>query len=110
MSPAQSASSVDAVLLVPTRFSLGFMKAVDNRHLPAADSEGALLTETAFGHAGMGGSVGFCDPPARLAFGYTMNRQGTGLGINPRGQALVDAVYRSLGHRRARGGLWYRPT
>ncbi|MEU4703564.1 serine hydrolase domain-containing protein [Nonomuraea dietziae] len=110
MSPAQSASSVDAVLLVPTRFSLGFMKAVDNRHLPAADSEGALLTETAFGHAGMGGSVGFCDPPARLAFGYTMNRQGTGLGINPRGQALVDAVYRSLGHRRARGGLWYRPS
>ncbi|MFD1935309.1 MULTISPECIES: serine hydrolase domain-containing protein [Nonomuraea] len=109
MSPARSASSVDAVLLVPTRFSLGFMKAADNGYLPPADSEGALLTETAFGHAGMGGSVGFCDPPARLAFAYTMNRQGPGLGINPRGQALVDAAYRSTGHRQAPGGLWYRP-
>lgn len=106
MSPAVSAAP-DAVLLVPTRFALGFMKAVDNRHLPPADSEGVLLSETAFGHAGMGGSVGFCDPRARLAFGYTMNKQGIGLGVNPRGQALADAAYRALGHEQAYGGLWY---
>lgn len=97
----------DAVLAVPTRFSLGFMKSMDNRHLPPADSEGALMSATAFGHAGMGGSAGFCDPAARLAFGYTMNKQGPGLGINPRGQALVDAMYRTLGYQRARGGIWY---
>lgn len=108
MSPTASAAT-DAVLMVPTRFSLGFMKAMDNNHLPEADREGAHLSETAFGHAGMGGSVGFCDPPARLAFGYTMNKQGPGLGINPRGQALVNATYRALGYEQAYGGLWYIP-
>jgi CubicO group peptidase (beta-lactamase class C family) len=83
--------------------------ATDNRYLPAADSEGALLSPTAFGHAGMGGSAGFCDPPARLAFGYTMNKQGSGLGINPRGQALADATYRALGYRQLNGGIWLAP-
>ncbi|MFI9553613.1 serine hydrolase domain-containing protein [Nonomuraea endophytica] len=102
-------AGMDAVLGVPTRWSAGFMKSTDNRHLPAADSEGALMSESAFGHAGMGGSVGFCDPGARLAFGYSMNKQGSGLGINPRGQALTDAAYRTLGYDRANGGIWYRP-
>jgi CubicO group peptidase (beta-lactamase class C family) len=100
----------DAMLLVPTRFSLGFMRSMDNRYLPAADSEGALMSTTAFGHAGMGGSVGFCDPAARLAFGYTMNKQGSGLGINPRGQALVDATYRTLGYQQINGGIWHTPA
>ncbi|MEV0378819.1 serine hydrolase domain-containing protein [Nonomuraea sp. NPDC050643] len=102
-----ASAGTDAVLLAPTRFGLGFMKSVDNRYLPPADSEGALMSETAFGHAGMGGSVGFCDPAARLAFGYTMNKQGPGLGINARGQAMVDATYRALGHRQVYGGIWH---
>ncbi|MFB4281268.1 MULTISPECIES: serine hydrolase domain-containing protein [unclassified Nonomuraea] len=107
---AQTASAgTDAVLLAPTHFALGFVKSVDNRHLPQPDSEGALMSDTAFGHVGMGGSVGFCDPAARLAFGYTMNKQFAGLGINPRGQALVDATYRALGYRQAYGGIWYAP-
>jgi hypothetical protein len=38
-----------------------------------------------------------------------MNKQGPGLGVNARGQVLVDAAYRALGHRQAYGGLWYRP-
>ena len=42
-----------------------------------------------------------------MSFGYTMNRQGTGLGINERGQSLVDAVYATLGYRQANGGTWY---
>jgi hypothetical protein len=38
-----------------------------------------------------------------------MSRQGTGLGVNERGQSLIDAVYRSLGHRLVgAGGPWYR--
>jgi CubicO group peptidase (beta-lactamase class C family) len=104
-----ASAGADAVLLVPTRWSLGFMRSMGNRHLPAADSEGALMSATAFGHAGMGGSVGYCDPAARLAFGYAMNKQGTGLGINPRGQALVDATYRALGYRQVYGGIWLAP-
>lgn len=103
-----SASSVDATLGVPTRFALGFMKAMDNRALPGNDS--VLIAEDAFGHAGYGGSVGFADPVARMSFGYSMNKQGQGLGVNERGHALVDAVYRTLGYTRPeRGGIWRRP-
>lgn len=103
-----SASSVDATLGVPTRFALGFMKAMDNRALPGNDS--VLIAEDAFGHAGYGGSVGFADPVARMSFGYSMNKQGQGLGVNERGHALVDAAYRTLGYTRPeRGGIWRRP-
>jgi CubicO group peptidase (beta-lactamase class C family) len=107
MGAVSSATSVDAVVLVPARFSLGFVKASDNRHLPTADREGVLLSETAFGHIGMGGSLGFADPAARMSFGYTMNRQGSGVGINERGQSLVNAAYRALGYRQVDGGIWY---
>jgi CubicO group peptidase (beta-lactamase class C family) len=103
-----SATQIDATLSVPTRWALGFMKSMDNRHLPGGVEDSALLTEDAFGHAGMGGSVGFADPVARLSFGYSMNKQGAGLGINRRGQALVDAVYRTLGYRQPDGGgIWF---
>ncbi|WP_163509273.1 serine hydrolase domain-containing protein [Fodinicola acaciae] len=107
MSAVSSATSVDASILVPTRFSLGFVKCVDNRHLPENDREGILLSEEAFGHSGFGGSLGFADPRARMSFGYAMNRQGIGLGVNERGQSLVDATYRALGYRRVPGGIWY---
>ncbi len=109
MSAVSSATSVDAVVLVPSRWSLGFGKTVDNRYLPLADREGVLMSEEAFGHTGMGGSHGFADPRARLSFGYTMSRQGTGLGVNARGQSLIDAVYRALGYGRVgAGGPWFR--
>ncbi|NUT53294.1 MAG: beta-lactamase family protein [Saccharothrix sp.] len=97
----------DEMLLAPTRFSLGFAKAAANRHLPPVE-RGALMSEDAFGHSGMGGSLGFADPGARMSFGYAMTRMGPGIGVNERGQSLVDAVYRSLGHRRAPDGTWFR--
>ena len=48
-----------------------------------------------FGHFGTGGSVGFADPKAGIAFGYVMNH------VIPRWQstrnrALISAVYASL--------------
>jgi CubicO group peptidase (beta-lactamase class C family) len=96
-------------MLVPTRFTLGFMKSMDNRRGPVGDRDSVLLSEEAFGHMGMGGSLGFADPGARMSFGYSMNRQGTGTAIDARGQSLVDAVYSSLGYRRAPdGGVWFR--
>lgn len=104
-------AGADAAVLVPSRWSAGFMKGVDNRRLAPNDAHNGsvLLSDAAFGHAGMGGALGFADPEARLSFGYVMNRQGTGLAINERGQALVDAVYAALGYRRpAGGGLWFR--
>ena len=48
-----------------------------------------------FGHFGAGGSLGFCDPEAGLAFGYVANQMGPRW-QNPRNRALIDAVYSSL--------------
>lgn len=94
-----SASAVDATLLVGMRFGLGFMKASDNRAAPEGATDSLLMGRSAFGHPGMGGSVGFCDPALGLAFGYTMNRQGHGVLLNPRGQSLVEAAYACLGQK-----------
>jgi CubicO group peptidase (beta-lactamase class C family) len=108
MGAVTSATSVDATMLVPTRWSTGFVKSVDNSARGPGDRDGVILSEEAFGHVGMGGSIGFVDPRARLSFGYTMNRQGMSVGLDARGQALVDAAYRVLGYQRPeRGGNWY---
>jgi CubicO group peptidase (beta-lactamase class C family) len=101
-----SASADDAMLRVGLRFALGFMKSSDNRQAAAGARDSLILSEAAFGHAGMGGSLGFADPEARLSFGYAMNKQGRGVLLNERGQSLVDAAYRSLGFRTNRHGRW----
>jgi CubicO group peptidase (beta-lactamase class C family) len=91
---AAEASSVeeDATMLVPTRWTVGFMKAIDNRHLPPGNQDSVLIPETAFGFLGSGGSLGFADPARRLSFAYVMNRQGATTGLDERGQSLVDAA------------------
>lgn len=110
MGAVASATSVDTTMLVPTRWSLGFVKTVDNSAREPGDRDGVILAEEAFGHVGMGGSIGFADPPARMSFGYTMNRQGMTTGLDERAQSLIDATYTVLGYRRSpRGGSWY-PT
>ena len=53
--------------------------------------------ERAFGHFGMGGSLGWADPEADLAFGYVMNRMSLGMAGDARGYRLVKACYDSLG-------------
>ena len=68
------------------------MKANDNRHLRPGDNDSVLLPETAFGYLGSGGSLGFADPARRLSFAYVMNRQGATVGLDDRGQTLVDAA------------------
>jgi hypothetical protein len=68
MGAVASASSVDATMLVPTRWSLGFAKSSDNSALAPGDQDGVVLSEDAFGHVGMGGSIGFAhehEPCAR---------------------------------------------
>ncbi len=108
MGAVVSATSVDATMLVPTRWSTGFAKSVDNSAGGPGDRDGVILSEEAYGHVGMGGSIGFVDPRARMSFGYTMNRQGMSVGLDARGQSLVDAAYTVLGYRRPeRGGSWY---
>ena len=68
-------------------FGLGFMPTTERRPLGP--------NPRSFGHFGTGGSLGFADPDAGVAFGYVMNH------VIPRwrstrNQALIEAVYRSL--------------
>ena len=100
-----SATEVDAVLLAPTRFALGYAKSMDNRRR-ALPNDSILISEDAFGHPGVGGSIGFADPKRRMSFGYAMNQLGTGLGLNPRGQSLIDAAYLAVGATSNAGGSW----
>ncbi|MEM9621987.1 MAG: serine hydrolase domain-containing protein [Pseudomonadota bacterium] len=100
------ATHEDATLLLPTRFSLGFMKSMDNRQAPGVAKDSAILSSAAFGHVGAGGSIGFADPASRMSFGYVMNKQGPGILMNERGQGLVDAAYQSLGFTTNAPGVW----
>jgi len=106
MSRVSIASHDDATLLVPSRFALDYMKATDNRRVPNTVNSSMILAEPAFGHVGAGGSIGFADPECRMGFGYAMNRMGTGILLNDRGQSLVDAAYRALGYRSNASGAW----
>jgi CubicO group peptidase (beta-lactamase class C family) len=98
-------AGVDAMGYIPSRFSLGYVKSIDNRRQSPGNQDSGILSEDAFGHSGFGGSIGFVDPRAGLAFGYAMNKQGQGTLLNARGQSLIDATYRALGYEEA-GGNW----
>jgi CubicO group peptidase (beta-lactamase class C family) len=77
----------DLVLGRPSRFGLGFQLTQPER--PLGPNPGS------FGHFGAGGSVGFADPDAQVAFAYVMNRGGPQW-RDPRNRALIDAVYGAL--------------
>lgn len=106
MSTVRSASSCDNILRVPTTFTLGFSKSWGERRL--GQGEFAILGEHAFGTIGMGGSYGFADRDTRMSFGYTMNLHGSGVGLNDRGQSLIDAAYQAAGYRTSKPGFWVR--
>ena len=46
-----------------------------------------------FGHFGAGGSAGWADPDANMAFGYVMNKMAMGLAGDTRCYDLVNACY-----------------
>jgi hypothetical protein len=107
MGQVSVATHEDATLMIPTRFSLGFMKSMDNRRLENAEACSVVLSEAAFG---MWAQAGRSASPTRvrMSFGYTMNRMGLGILLNDRGQSLVDAAYRALGYRTDASGTWDR--
>jgi CubicO group peptidase (beta-lactamase class C family) len=76
----------DIVTGVMERRSLGYL-------LPVAGS-GDPRPASAFGHPGMGGSIGFADPARRLAFGYVMNQMV--IGIDTRYTEVCRVVYDCL--------------
>jgi CubicO group peptidase (beta-lactamase class C family) len=80
-------TGADIVLGRDSRFGHGFQIPLPERGFgPNAE---------AFGHYGAGGSVGFCDPVARVGFGYVMNQMGPRW-QNPRNRALMNALYECL--------------
>ncbi|MFE9823644.1 serine hydrolase domain-containing protein [Streptomyces sp. NPDC005791] len=83
----EESAGPDRVLVVNTRFGLGYML-----HGPAAP----LLGPGSFGHPGRGGSLGFADPETGIAFGYVTNGLQKGVTADPRAQALVRAVRSAL--------------
>lgn len=108
MSAVSVATEEDVTLMLPSRFSLGFMVSMDNRHRESGALETIILGKHAFGHAGAGGSVGFADTECHLGFGYAMNKMGAGILLNERGQSLVDTTYRCLGYKTNEPGYWVR--
>ena len=69
------------------QFGLGFM---------LHSSLMQLGGENSFGHFGAGGSMGWADPDAELAFGYVMNKMQMGLAGDTRTTNLLDACYDAL--------------
>jgi CubicO group peptidase (beta-lactamase class C family) len=77
----------DLILQRPTRFGLGFQLTMPERRLgPGLRS---------FGHFGAGGSLGFGDPDAHVAFAYAMN-QGRAGWQHKHVRHLIDLVYEAL--------------
>ncbi|GGT34481.1 serine hydrolase domain-containing protein [Streptomyces purpureus] len=79
----EESTGPDRILVVNTRFGLGYML-----HSTASP----FLAPGSFGHPGRGGSLGFADPESGIAFGYVTNGMRKTVTADPRAQALVRAV------------------
>jgi CubicO group peptidase (beta-lactamase class C family) len=78
---------LDKVLRKPAGWSQGFIK--EEPHLFSPFTE-------AFGHPGLGGALGFCDPTRELAWAYVNNAMDFRL-RSPRAIAISHAIYESVG-------------
>jgi len=87
MAIAEQVYEEDLVLQRPTRFGLGFQLAMRERPLGP--------NPRSFGHFGAGGSLGFADPDAQVAFAYAMN-QGREGWQHKHVRNLIDRVYEAL--------------
>jgi CubicO group peptidase (beta-lactamase class C family) len=92
MGAVESALATEMTFGLSARFTLGFHKIAWNNGLP----------ESAFGHRGGGGSIGFAGPNESLAFGYVMNQESTTL----RWLSLAKVAYQALGYHEGKFGLW----
>jgi CubicO group peptidase (beta-lactamase class C family) len=87
---SEQAYAADALLGIRVRMGLGYWLSQ-----PGVPGFAFGPNEGAFGHPGAGGSLGFADPSARLGFGYVTNRMGSAIEVDPRAEALIDAVFAS---------------
>ncbi|MFF4574739.1 serine hydrolase domain-containing protein [Streptomyces sp. NPDC001410] len=84
---AEQSAGPDRILVVGTRFGLGYM---------LHGSASPLLSPGSFGHPGRGGALAFADPETGVAFGYVTNGFRKSVTADPRAQALVRAVRTAL--------------
>lgn len=83
----EQSAGPDRVLVVGTRFGLGYM---------LHGSASPLLSPASFGHPGRGGALAFADPETGLSFGYVTNGFRKSVTADPRAQALVRALRSTL--------------
>lgn len=91
VAPPVVADARDAVLGVPSYFSLGFLR--------PGPTVAFGSSPRAFGAPGAGGSFAFADPDAHLGYAYVMNKLDFHLVNDPREKALREAVYRAIARR-----------
>jgi len=84
---AERIAGDDLVLPFRLSWAAGVMRNINGHFGPSP---------SALGHAGFGGSSVMFDPAHRLSAAYVMNRMSPHLVGDPRGLALVDAVYAAL--------------
>ncbi|MFO0551346.1 MAG: alpha/beta fold hydrolase [Polyangiaceae bacterium] len=75
-------SERDLVLSKPLGWNRGFLK----------EEVGVFGPAESFGHSGMGGALGWCDPISGLAVGYVLNKLDDRV-RSPRAMALMQALY-----------------
>lgn len=80
---AEESAGPDRVLVINSRFGLGYM---------LHGSASPFLGPGSFGHPGRGGALGFADPETGVALGYVTNGLRKTVTADPRAQALVRAV------------------
>ncbi|MDT0379481.1 serine hydrolase domain-containing protein [Streptomyces sp. DSM 42041] len=80
---SQESHGPDRVLVVGTRFGLGYML-----HSPSSP----MLGTGSFGHPGRGGSLALADPESGTAFAYVTRGTQPSVTSDPRAQALLRAV------------------
>jgi CubicO group peptidase (beta-lactamase class C family) len=84
---ATQSQGEDLVLGYETHYGTGFQLPFPFRPMAGKGS---------FGHYGMGGSVGFAHPELGISFAYVMNQMLPSGRVEPRNQALIDALLTCL--------------
>lgn len=81
----QQTKRPDKIIMVEVGWALGYMTG-------GIEGWPQGPRESAFGHAGLGGSIGFCDPEIGMAFGFTTNALAMDLIGYGRTAALAQAA------------------
>ncbi len=89
--PGRNNGWVDEVIGIECCMGAGFNLTAPKEHQGTIGR--FVATPNGFGTGGAGGSFGYCDPEAGIAYAYVMNRCGQVIVDDPRDVALRDKMY-----------------